>query len=104
MAGMRNFGFVEWIRVLGLGSYLGGPCIDWCVFLIWIMSTVSPVISVVLNVRAVLMVEMKARMEANMMKIISLMCVVAGTALLGRSGDVFPMLQGSARIDVGPAV
>ncbi len=35
---------------------------------------------------------------------INAMCVVAGTALLGRSGDMFPTLQGKVRVGVTLAI
>jgi hypothetical protein len=38
----------------------------------------------------------KVIMEVNMTLAIKMICVVAGTALLGRSGDMFPTLQGNA--------
>ena len=104
LAKLLSTGLMAPVRKPMMCSYLGGLRIDWCVFLVGIMPTVSWMIAVALNVKAVLTAEMKARVEVNVTKIISLICVVAGTALLGRSGDVFPILQGSARIGASPAV
>ena len=54
--------------------------------------------------KASVVVKIRARMEVNMKTAINAMCVVAGTALLGRSGDMFPTLQGKARVGVALAV
>ena len=59
--------------------------------------TVSRVIQMVANANANVVVKMKAKMEVNMKTTINkLICVVAGTALPGRSGDIVPTLQGKA--------
>ena len=60
------------------------------------LATVSCVVHMVANAKANVVVKMKASTELNMKTAIKTMCVVAGTALPGRSGDRFPTLQGKS--------
>ena len=87
-------GETESVRI---GPCLGERYTSLCVFLVGIMLAVSFVIRVAASVKANAVVMMKTRMEGNMMTAVQVICVVAGTALLGRSGDMFPILQGNAR-------
>ncbi len=72
-----------------------------CRILVGIMWAVSLWLKMVVRAQARIILGVKARMEVDMKAIINLVCVVAGTALLGRSGDVFPTLQGKARVGLG---
>lgn len=89
---------------MGIGPCSGECYISSCVFLVGIMLAVSCVIRVVASVKTSAAVKMKTRMEVNMTTAIKAICVVAGTALLGRSGDMFPTLQGNAWIGAALAV
>ena len=79
-----------------MSSYFGGPWVNLCVFLVGIVQTISRMIFRVLEAKMVFTVEIKTRIEVSMMETIGRIRVVAGRALLGWSGDTFPLLQGNA--------
>lgn len=87
---------IERLRCPCLGEF----CIGTCGFLVGIILAVSCIVRTVARVKASVVVKMRTMMEVNMKTAINTMCVVAGTALLGRSGDMFPTLQGKARVGV----
>ena len=89
---------------LRTGPCLGGCSIDALAFPAGIMLAVSCILRIAATVKASVAIKLKTRMEYNMTTIIQMMCVVAATALLGRSVDMFPKLQGDARIAVALSV
>ncbi|MBF0475627.1 MAG: hypothetical protein HQK59_07285 [Deltaproteobacteria bacterium] len=97
----------EWekcIVVRLICPYIGEFCIDTCDFLVGLMLTGSCIIQMMAHAKASVVVKMRTKMEVNMETTINVMCVVAGIALLGRSGDMFPILQGKARVGMIIAV
>ena len=68
------------------------------------MLAVSIVVQLVAHAKARVIVRVSTRMEINMKTTIYSICVAAGTALLGRSGDMFPTLQGNACTNLTLAV
>ena len=73
-------------------------------FPVGIVLAVSSSIRIVASVITSAAVKIRMRMEVNVTTAIQAICVVAGTALLGRSGDMFPTLQGNAWIGAALAV
>jgi hypothetical protein len=62
------------------------------------MLAISANIIFSVQAEASLVMDMMTKLEVKMKTTIKMMCVVAGTALLGWLADMFSMLQESARV------
>lgn len=79
--------------------YLGAFIINPVGFLGGIVLAILLRFCLTIRIKSFLVSQTFLKMEVNMKKFISLICVTAGAALLGWSGDTFPKLQGNIWID-----
>ena len=96
---MESNHFRPWPDLRNFSRSLAALC-SGCDFLVGIVLATSFLLRLVIRAKASFNMKIEAKMEANMKTAIKRICVVAGTALLGWSGDMFLNYRGKALIDL----